>query len=347
MKNRYERGELLRKAREEKGYTQIELAELLNYSNKTLSKWETGESYPTDYGTLKKYASLLDLDINEIVDGRTIDDKYKIILGKLIIDTRELIKIIVTILFTIFIMLLLFYIFYNRFEKGKIKIYDLKIDSNNISLSNHVLFISNNTNILNFSKIEGVNDISEIELYFIDNSKKISIFKGSNIGYKIKDKKNSNEYNLNNLDKKEVYLDVYYKNGIKDKYKVYFIEQYINNNVYSINKAISNNSVTIKCNKLDIYGFINKDGICVKEYESDKIIYNERTRTFTYNIFTDYKNIIIEKKLGKSDYIVMKIDTKGNIDSDKYQLIDMLSYNNDVVKYMKDLYYYEKVVFSL
>ena len=53
MKNRYERGELLRKAREEKGYTQLELAELLNYSNKTLSKWETGESYPTDYGTLK------------------------------------------------------------------------------------------------------------------------------------------------------------------------------------------------------------------------------------------------------------------------------------------------------
>ena len=346
MKNRYERGELLRKAREEKGYTQLELAELLNYSNKTLSKWETGESYPTDYGTLKKYASLLDLDINEIVDGRTIDNKYKIKIGKLVIDIRELIKIVFTILFTIFIMLLLFYIVYNHFEKGKIKVYDLKIESNNISLSNHVLFVSNNISILDFAKIEGVSDINELELYYMKNTKKISIFKGSNIGYRIKDKNNS-EYNISDLENKEVFLDIYYKSGIKEKYKVYFIEEYVNDKVYSINKELSNSNSIIECNKLYRYGFINKNGICTKEFENDKISYNERTKSFTYNIYKDNKNIVIEKILGKDDYIVIIIDMDGNINSSKYQLMDILNKNDYLIKYIKDLYYYEKVMFSL
>ena len=41
--------------RREAGMTQLELAEILNYSDKAISKWERGESIP-DVGTLKQIA---------------------------------------------------------------------------------------------------------------------------------------------------------------------------------------------------------------------------------------------------------------------------------------------------
>ena len=42
------------KYRKKMGLTQLELAEKLNYSDKTLSKWERGESMP-DIVTLKQF----------------------------------------------------------------------------------------------------------------------------------------------------------------------------------------------------------------------------------------------------------------------------------------------------
>ena len=38
--------EKIAKLRKEKGLTQSQLAEMINVSNKTISRWETGEGYP-------------------------------------------------------------------------------------------------------------------------------------------------------------------------------------------------------------------------------------------------------------------------------------------------------------
>ena len=43
--------------RKNAGFTQIELAEKLNYSDKAVSKWERGESLP-DIETMKRIADL-------------------------------------------------------------------------------------------------------------------------------------------------------------------------------------------------------------------------------------------------------------------------------------------------
>lgn len=343
MKNRYERAELLRKAREAKGYTQMEIADLLNYSNKTISKWETGESYPTDYNTLQKYARILDLDINEIVDGSTLEDKYKINIGNIVIDLRIIFKIVVTILFTIFIMLLMFYILYSCFEKGKIRIYDLKIDSDYLSLSNHTLFISDKVNILDFAQVEGSNNINEVILYYKEDNNIVEIFRGSNNGYKIKDKKSSNEYHLNNIEKKDVYLDIVNKDGTKETYKVYFIEEYVNDKITIINNDLINYSNSVKCTKLENIGFKNKDGVCIKEDNANRIIFNGRSRMFTYDIYNYDENIIIEKKLKTKYYMILTIDTNGVINVKNLRLIEAFKDNNE---YIKEIYYYEKVLFS-
>ena len=39
-------GELIRNARIKKGYTQVELGDLIGVTNKAISRWEKGESFP-------------------------------------------------------------------------------------------------------------------------------------------------------------------------------------------------------------------------------------------------------------------------------------------------------------
>ena len=58
----------IKNARLKKGYTQSQLAELLNVSNKTISKWETGRGYP-DITLLAKITSVLKLDYEELLQS--------------------------------------------------------------------------------------------------------------------------------------------------------------------------------------------------------------------------------------------------------------------------------------
>jgi len=56
--------------------TQMELAEKLNYSDKTISKWERGESSP-DIAVLVQIADLFGVTIDYLVREENIDDKVK------------------------------------------------------------------------------------------------------------------------------------------------------------------------------------------------------------------------------------------------------------------------------
>lgn len=58
----------IKNARFKKGYTQSQLADLLNVSNKTISKWETGRGYP-DITLLAKITSILKLDYEELLQS--------------------------------------------------------------------------------------------------------------------------------------------------------------------------------------------------------------------------------------------------------------------------------------
>ena len=61
-------GELIKKARIEKGYTQVELGDLLGVSNKAVSRWENGDSFP-DIGVLENLSEILGVKIQDIVIG--------------------------------------------------------------------------------------------------------------------------------------------------------------------------------------------------------------------------------------------------------------------------------------
>ena len=66
--NDYEFGNLLLQLRTKSGLTQKELADLLQISDKTISKWETGVSKPTT-DTLKQLATIFNVEVSTLLDS--------------------------------------------------------------------------------------------------------------------------------------------------------------------------------------------------------------------------------------------------------------------------------------
>ena len=61
-------GNLLKELRKQKSWTQEQLAEQLNVSGRTVSRWETGNNMP-DLDVLIELADLYEIDIRELIDG--------------------------------------------------------------------------------------------------------------------------------------------------------------------------------------------------------------------------------------------------------------------------------------
>jgi len=69
--NRYITGSMIKEYREESGLTQLQLAERLGVSDKTVSKWETGRGYP-DITLVEPLASVLGLSVIELMTGESV-----------------------------------------------------------------------------------------------------------------------------------------------------------------------------------------------------------------------------------------------------------------------------------
>lgn len=81
--NKQKTGELIKEARLLKNYTQTELGDLIGVSNKAVSRWENGESFP-DIGILESLSEVLNLPIESIVLGEKTIDQSKEAMQELI-----------------------------------------------------------------------------------------------------------------------------------------------------------------------------------------------------------------------------------------------------------------------
>lgn len=69
-------GSFLKQLRKEKNLTQEQLAETLNVSGRTVSRWETGSNIP-DLSILVELADYYDVDIREIINGERKSEKME------------------------------------------------------------------------------------------------------------------------------------------------------------------------------------------------------------------------------------------------------------------------------
>ncbi len=65
-------GNFIKELRKEKGVTQEELAEAMNTSRRTISRWETGVNMP-DLDLIPEIAEYFGITINELFDGKRKD----------------------------------------------------------------------------------------------------------------------------------------------------------------------------------------------------------------------------------------------------------------------------------
>ena len=71
--NQYVTGAIIKELREKYHFTQTELAEKLNVSDKTVSKWETAKGYP-DISLLEPIAKTFGISVTELISGNAINN---------------------------------------------------------------------------------------------------------------------------------------------------------------------------------------------------------------------------------------------------------------------------------
>lgn len=69
--NQYVTGAVIKELREKNKITQLQLAERIGVSDKTISKWETGKGYP-DITLLEPIANALSVSVAELISGNTV-----------------------------------------------------------------------------------------------------------------------------------------------------------------------------------------------------------------------------------------------------------------------------------
>lgn len=69
--NQYITGAVIKRLREERNMTQLQLADCLAVSAKTVSKWETAKGYP-DITLLEPLADALRVSVTELISGNTV-----------------------------------------------------------------------------------------------------------------------------------------------------------------------------------------------------------------------------------------------------------------------------------
>ena len=74
--NNYITGKIIKELREKQNLTQIEFAEVIGVSDKTISKWETGKGLP-DISLIEPLAKALKVSVIELMNGEYITNQNK------------------------------------------------------------------------------------------------------------------------------------------------------------------------------------------------------------------------------------------------------------------------------
>ena len=81
-------GEFLKKLRKQKGLTQEQFAEIVNVSNRTVSRWENGYNLP-DLDVLIEIADYYEVDLREILNGERKDEEMNKDIEETILRSAE------------------------------------------------------------------------------------------------------------------------------------------------------------------------------------------------------------------------------------------------------------------
>ena len=215
------RGSYLVSLRKRKGLTQLEVAELLHFTDKNFSKWETGKSFPSDPNILSDIASLFEVPVENIIYGEdnAIDKINELALKKI---NSNIIKTYLVIVLFLSILLLCVINKYDNY-------YVAKISSKTIIDSNVFIIIDKEYNRLKFKKLDSKNkDIKLVSFYYEKDNQKYLLFETENEDLIITEYSYYLEYDFERIVENDCYIRILYFDETDDVYKLKF-NKYLSN----------------------------------------------------------------------------------------------------------------------
>ena len=219
--NNKKRGNYLVLLRKRKGLTQLEVADLLHYTDKNISKWENGKSFPSDPNILNELADLYEVPIENIIYGEdnAIDKINELALNKI---NSKIIRFYLIVI-VIFLMLLL--IIYNKFENY----YVAKINSDLIMKSYVFIILDNEYNRLKMKKLNIKDkEIKLVFFYYEKDNHKYLLFETENEDIMITEYSYYLEYNFSSVVDKNCYIKILYSDETEDIFNLKF-NKYLSN----------------------------------------------------------------------------------------------------------------------
>lgn len=287
------KGDYLKELRLKNNLTQKDLGDLVHYSDKNISKWEQGKSFPQDDKTLNDLAAALGVDKKELICG----GKHSIFESK--IFKFGILGIVIVTIIVVAVALI-----------TKTRVYLIKADNKDIYIENGNYIV--NHDYVNFSinyiDTNNSNEIESIELYKYVNNKPILLHRTNSFPidiYKRKSEKNS----LDDLARHTTIVKIKYNNNSEMDIKLEFKNiksDYANEE----NKAVMSTNLYSEPESVEEYltqlGFTEDSNSYIKKInESTSILYNVSTRYLKLEITTS----IMKKEYNANvltDYLLVK-----------------------------------------
>ena len=339
--NNKKRGAFLRKAREAKKLTQEELGNLIFYSDKTISAWEKGIYTPSDYDTIIKLSQVLDISPLSILYGEDDTTEEEQIFSFLNYRKQTTLKLIIITIIFLLTLVTIFVFFYLTNLRDTTSIYSLVTDSEDIIFKDSFYLRSKGTSIISLNKIIAVDNmytIKNIELYYIEHNKKIKIVSGPNEDYYIENNNIVDEYNIKDLFKKTLYLNIITNDNKNIKINIILKKR---QHLFSSKEALDEITADKKMILKDI-GFIYQEGEYVFNKDKITIRYNE---VGTLHIIKENKdnNEYLYKKVNYTNIMYKKIYNTGEYIEKELKITDKSDCNlenkKDITKLAECLNY--------
>lgn len=215
------RGNYLVSLRKRKGLTQLEVADLLHFTDKNISKWENGKSFPSDPNVLSDIAELFEVPVENIIYGEdnAIDKINELALKKV---NFKIIKTYLSIALFLFITLLCIINKYDNY-------YVAKISSKSIIDSSVFIILTKDYNSLKFKKLVSNNkDIKLVSFYYEKNDQKYLLFETENEDLIITEYSYYLEYDFEKIVENDCYIKILYSDETDEVYKIKF-NKYLSN----------------------------------------------------------------------------------------------------------------------
>ena len=287
--------------------TQKALAEKIQVSDRTISKWENGLTVP-DLINIRNICNELGVSANSVVlEKRTLLDRFKDFLRLLGVLWKHIYNNIFKLIFAILFILLLIY-FINNYNA--VSVYLLNYDSDDITIDNGYFIKTKIRTIMLINNIElnkeynPNNDSLKLELYVLMNGDKITIYEDNSL----------DDISINELTS---YQNTFTKDVTRELTKGLYLSITINN------------EETYDC-KINFR----------KNFSNNKLVYSSSHIESDYN--SDYKRFLGHEENIKIDKYYNNLNP-SNVTSFADEKTDSAAYTESDNNKLKDLgYTYDK-----